>query len=89
MANSATLTFGYKDTDFTRQYTFDNLTEEQCTGLKAKVQAFNASLEAGTAGGLSAFFISDDFDAEEDIGYLTGIVEAYYKAVTVTDIPLS
>ena len=96
MAKSATLTFGYKDTDFTRQYTFDGLTEAQCTGLKAKVLSLNSSISGGlsaagleAAAGLSSFFISDDFDATEGIGYFTGIVAAHYKSETVTEIDLT
>lgn len=89
MANSATLTFGYTGTDFTRKYTFDDLTDEACENLKANVLGLNASLEAGTAGGLSAFFISDDFDATEGIGYFNAVTEAQYKSETVTDIPLN
>lgn len=91
MANSATLTFGYKDTDFTRQYTFDGLTDAQCTGLKAKVLSLNSSISGGqeAAAGLSSFFISDDFDATEGIGYFTGIVAAHYKSETVTEIDLT
>lgn len=90
MSNSATLTFGYKDTDFKRQYKFDNLTEAQCTGLKDKVKAFNASLAGGlsAAAGLSSFFISDDYDATEGIGEFASITAASYNMQTVTEIDL-
>ena len=91
MANSAKLTFGYTNTDFTRQYTFNNLSAADCTGLKAKVLALNASISGGlsAAAGLSSFFISDDFDATEGIGYFNGITAAQYESSTVTDIPLT
>ena len=89
MANSATLTFGYTNTDFTRKYTFNNLSAADCAGLKAKVLALNASIEGGTDGNLGDFFISDDYDAAEGIGYFNGITAAQYEASTVTDIPLS
>ena len=88
MANSATLTFGYTNTDFTRRYKFDNITQEQCTNLKSNVKAINASLAGGTAGGLSAFFISDDFDASTGTGYFNSIVGAQYEASTLTEIEL-
>lgn len=91
MANTATLTFGYTGTDFTRKYTFNDLATSDLTAIKAKVLDFNASIAGGleAAAGLSSFFISDDFDAEQGIGYLTGIVAAQYETSTVTEIPLS
>ena len=89
MANSATLTFGYTNTDFTRKYKFEGLTTEQCTALKNHVKAINASLAGGTAGGLSAFFISDDFDATQGIGYFEAISAAQSEASTITEIDLT
>ena len=55
MANSATLTFGYTNTDFTRKYTFNNLSAEDCANLKAKVLSLNESISGGlsAAAGLS------------------------------------
>lgn len=89
MANSATLTFGYTNTDFTRKYKFEGLTADQCTALKNNVKAINASLAGGTAGGLSSFFISDDFDANTGTGYFSSITAAQYEASTLTEIDLS
>lgn len=91
MANSATLTFGYTGTDFTRKYTFNDLSASDCENLKSKVLDFNASMTGGlsAAAGLSSFFISDDFNASEGIGYFSGITAAQYESATVTDIPLS
>lgn len=89
MANSATLTFDYTGTTFTRKYKFDGLTQTQCTNLATNVKAINASLKAGTAGGLSAFFISDDFDAAQGIGYFDKISAAQYEATTLTEIDLA
>lgn len=89
MANSVTLTFGYKDTDFTRQYKFNNVENAALSSVKANVLAFNASISGGTAGGLSSFFISDDYDATEGIGTFTGITAAQYTAQTVTEIDLT
>ena len=89
MANTATLTFGFTGTDYTRKYTFGGLSVADCENLKAKVLALNESISAGTAGGLSAFFISDDFDAAQGIGYFDGIKAAQYESSSVTDIPLA
>lgn len=92
MANSATLTFGYTGTEFTRKYTFNNLTAADCANLKTKVLALNASIAGGTDGGLGDFFISDDYDATDPnniIGKFNGVVAAQYEASTVTDIPLA
>lgn len=92
MANSAKLTFGYSNTEFTRQYTFNNLSAEDCANLKAKVLALNASIEGGTDGNLGDFFISDDYDASDSenvIGKFNGVVAAQFEASTVTEIPLS
>ena len=89
MANSVTLTFGYKDTDFTRQYKFNNVEHAALSSVKANVLAFNASISGGTAGGLSTFFISNDYDAAEGIGTFTGITAAQYTAQTVTEIDLT
>ncbi len=88
MTNSATITLGYTGTDFTRKYKFENLTSEQCAGLKAKVLALNASISGGTDDGLSDFFISDDYDATKGIGTFSGITAAQYETTIVTDIPV-
>lgn len=61
MANSTLrTTFAYENTNFTRTYDFDIETEEAKTTAKQKVIDINSSLEAGTAGGLSSFFVSDN-----------------------------
>lgn len=86
--NSATFTFGYTNTDFTRQYKVDNLAAASLGGIKSGVLALNASLAAGTAGGISSFFISDDFNAASGTGYFKGIVAAQAKSTEETVIPL-
>ena len=91
MTNSATITLGYAGTTLTRKYKFENLTVEQCEGLKAKVLALNASISGGTDDGLSEFFISDDYDASDPnnvIGTFTGIIAAQYEQTNVTEIPV-
>ena len=82
MSNSVSLTFGYKDTDFTRIYKLENVTNAALSSVKANIQAINASLTGGTAGGLSTFFVSDDGDA------FTGIVAAQIDSTTTTNIAL-
>lgn len=91
MTNSATITLGYTGTTETRKYKFENLTAEQCAGLKAKVLALNASISGGTDDGLSDFFISDDYDASDPnnvIGKFSGITAAQYESTTITEIPV-
>lgn len=86
--NSATFTFGYTNTDFTRQYKVENLAASALTGIKSGVLALNASLAAGTAGGISSFFIADDFDTVTGTGYFRAIVAAQAKSSEETTIPL-
>lgn len=60
MANSTLrATFAYEGTNFTRNYDFE-IEDEFKADAKNKVLAINASMEAGTAGGLSTFFVSDN-----------------------------
>lgn len=91
MSNSVKLTFGYKDTDFTRDYTFNGVADSVLSGVKANILNFNASISGGlsAAAGLSSFFISDDYNAAEGIGTFTGITAAQYTAQTVTEIDLT
>lgn len=79
-SNSVTMTFGYQGTDFTRKYKFDNVSASALTGVKAGIKAVNASLEAGTAGGLSLFFIADDFNGT--IGAFNAITAAQIDSVS-------
>lgn len=92
MANSVTLTFGYKGTDFTRKYKFDDVESGALSSVKTNVLAFNASLAGGTADGLDAFFISDDYDAsdpENVVGELASITAAQLDTVNTTIINLN
>lgn len=88
VTNSATLTFGYKGTTFTRKYKFEGLEDDALADIKGKVIDFNDSISGGTDTELGNFFVSDDFNASENIGNLTGITAASYNVETVTDIPL-
>lgn len=92
MANSVTLTFGYKGTDFTRKYKFDDVENGALSSVKANVFAFNASIAGGTAGDVDKFFISDDYDASDPqnvVGELASITAAQYDAVETTIINLN
>lgn len=91
MANSIKLDFGYANTDFTRQYTINNVADSIAAGkeaIRAGVKAINESLAAGTDDGLSAMFPSDDFDAAESIGAFNHInsVTIVEKEITELDI---
>lgn len=88
MANTVTLTFGYKGTDFTRKYKFDDVETGALSSIKTNVLAFNASVTGGasSAGGLDTFFISDDYDAANNVGELASITAAQYETTTVTEI---
>lgn len=74
--NSVTFKFGYTNTEEQRQYTFSGISSMALSGIESGIQAVNASLAAGTDGGLSAFFRSDDFDAATNTGIFNQIVEA-------------
>lgn len=61
MALTLKLTMGYENTDFTRIYTA-TVPNSIAPDVKDHIIDINASLEAGTSGGMDAFFISDDGD---------------------------
>ena len=88
---SVTLTFGYKGTDFTRKYKFDDVATSALASVKANVMAFNESVTGGasSADGLDTFFISDDYDSTNNIGELASITAAQYDSVTTTLINLN
>lgn len=77
---SVTLTFGYENTDATRRYKFEDVSNAALSGIADKCKAINASLAGGTAGGLSTFFLSEEGDhfvsivgAQSDVGEITVI----------------
>lgn len=59
MSNYIKLTTSYHNTDFKRNYELD-IEPEAIPTAKQKILDINASLTAGTAGGFSSFFVSDD-----------------------------
>lgn len=90
MSNSITVTCAYENTDFTRKYKFNDVTDSNAipNTVRSKIQALNASLAGGTANGLDEFFRSDDYDATNDIGKLQRISAAQIDSQTVTVIDL-
>lgn len=81
--NSVTLTLGYDGTDFTRKLKFDNVDASALSGISSKVQAINASLSAGTDGGLSSFFLADDGS------FFSGITAASSDQTTTDEFDLN
>ena len=82
MAKTLKMTFGYDDSDFTRNYSFE-IDDSLVSAAKDKIIGINTSLAAGTAGGLSSFFISDDGDN------FVGITAAQVEETTVTYLDIS
>ena len=76
VTNKVSLDIGYTGTDFSRRYTMSGIANAQLASVESACDAINASLEAGTAGGLSSTFISDDFDSTQGIGYMKKIEKA-------------
>lgn len=64
MANSIHIKLAFEDTDETRNIVFENLPDAALNPapLKVKILEINASLAAGTSGGLNEFFLSNDGD---------------------------
>lgn len=62
--NSITIKLAFEDTDETRQITFEDLPDSALNlgTIKTRINAINASLAAGTSGGLNEFFLSNDGD---------------------------
>ncbi|MBR0061819.1 MAG: hypothetical protein IJP68_10120, partial [Selenomonadaceae bacterium] len=69
MAKNLKMTFGYgAEQESTRNYNF-SVDDSLAADCKDKIKAINTSLAAGTAGGLSTVFISDDEDFFSRITY--------------------
>lgn len=86
ITNSLTLTTRYSNTDFSRNYKINGIAPEIMPNVESKVEALNASLAAGTAGGLSAVLIADDFNSSTNTGYLEHIDKAVI--VSQEEIPI-
>lgn len=85
---SVSLTLGYKDSDFTRKYVFDDVEAGSLSSVKANVMEYNDNLPEAD----KMIFIADDFDDSDQtavVGTLKGIVSAQYAVTTTTKIPLN
>ena len=80
---SVKLTFGYSNSDQTRQLNFSNVAESLIPDIKDNVLAINDSIAAGTDGGLTSFFKDDDGNN------FSGITAAQIVSETVKTISLS
>lgn len=76
--------FKYAD-DTTRLYAFD-CEDSLVAGVKPKVLAINDSLQGGTDGGLSTFFVSD---AGENMAQISGVTIESSISTPVTIAPNS
>ena len=79
--NTIRLTFGYEDTEFTRNYEL-KIDDSLVAGAKQKIKDINNSLLGGTAGGLSSFFVSDSGEN------FTLITDAQLTSITETKLDL-
>lgn len=86
ITNKVALDCQYTGTDFTRRYTMSGVSSSQVANVESAVDAINASLSGGTAGGMSSTFISDDFDPSQRIGYLNKITRAVITSTEETVI---
>lgn len=78
LKNTVKITLGYDGTDFQRTMKFDSVADSLVSGVKAKCKAINASLAAGTDGGLGEFFRADTYaaGASATIGTFNAITAA-------------
>lgn len=83
MSKNLKMTFGYHETEDTRGYNFAVADSVTAADAKAAILAVNASLTAGTDGGLSSFFVSDEGD------YFTLITDAQLETVNKTVLDLN
>lgn len=81
--NTIDMKFGYNGTDFKRTYSIGGVSSAYLSTAESKARAINTSLAGGTAGGLSSFFISDDYysDGSETIGQMKAIETLKIKSV--------
>lgn len=90
--NYVKATLGYTGTDFTRAYKFENVPTSALVDVKDVALAINASLAAGTDGGMKDFFRSNDYDASDPqniIGQLDRIVALQSYTGSEEYIPLN
>lgn len=91
MSNSVQMKLKYTNTTFERQMTISEIADDDLPQIKSKILAINASLAGGTDGGLSDFFVADDYDASDPefiIGKFNNISEAKIISINEREIPL-
>lgn len=88
MTNKVVLTLGYEGTSFSRNVNLNDVANADLTNVKMKILAVNASLASGTADGLDTFFLSDDYDLEQEIGTLRKIDAAKIISTEIENIEL-
>lgn len=95
MSNKIYLTFGYENTDFTRNVSIANVDDSiaaNAANVKTAIRSVNTSLTGGTSGGLDTFFRADDYDVTTDptnpVGKFNGITAAKIVSETITPINL-
>lgn len=88
MTYNINLGLRYSGTNFERILTIPDVAETDAaiSTVRNKVEAVNASIAGGTDDGLSTFFRSDDFDADNNIGAFAGISSCEVKVVDETVI---
>lgn len=77
-----TLTLGYKNTSETRNYKITDVEETIESVLKTNIQNYNQNIVEQDRN----IFISDDYDANNDVGTLNKITGAKFVKVTETPI---
>ena len=83
MTNKLKMTFGYADTEETRQYAFDVADSIVASDIKTAVLSVNDSLKNHTDGGLSDFYVSEEGDV------FTLITDAQLEVVNKTVLDLN
>lgn len=89
--NTVELTMGFEGTDFQRKMKFDSVADSLLADVKPKIKAINASLKAGTDGGLGEFFRADTYaaGASATIGTFNAITAAKIDSVEIEYINLN
>ena len=87
--NSILFKTKYTGTSFTRKYEIEDVKNEDIiiNTVRNKVIAINQSIEGGQANDLISIFVSDDYNASQNIGTLENIYDVKIKTVTETEIP--
>lgn len=91
LKNSVEITMGFKGTDFQRKMKFDGVADSIVADVKDKCKAINASLAAGTDGGLGDFFRADTYaaGASATIGTFNAITAAKIDSLEIEYINLN